>query len=395
MGIPAGLFAMDAATGETRRLLPAFDRSIGCDPGSDQSGPPGDAGPLVTEDGSILCIATDAGNAGVYSCREGEDLPHALICGDPFVIRSFDATADGRTIAYVATTPTCPPALFIWDGARSNLIFDPNTGICAGIEASPAERLVFQARDGTPIEGWVMKPAGFEEGSRYPLVMEIHGGPHSQYGNAFFHEFQCLCAKGFGVFYCNPRGSIGYGLQFAQAIKGDWCGIDASDLEDGAGFAGSLSWVDPSRLGVTGSSQGGYFTNWLISHTQAFKAAVTQRSMSNLYSKYGTADNGVTHDKVGMGGADLWTDEELLMERSPVRYAPNVRTPLLIIHSEADYRCPIEQAEQWYSALKRLGKAEVEFVRFAGENHELSRSGKPSNRVERLRRIVGWFEKRL
>lgn len=256
-------------------------------------------------------------------------------------------------------------------------------------------RVTFNHPDGTVLEGWVIMPRGFEKGKKYPLIMEIHGGPHTTYGNVFFHEFQVLAGHGFGVLYTNPRGSMGYGEDFARAVVGDWCGVDADDLEFMAREAIRMfDWVDPKRVGVAGGSQGGYFTNWLISHTDLFAAAVTQRSMSNLYSKYGTADNGWSHDKAGMGGRDLWDSEDFLMERSPIRYAPNVKTPTLIIHSDQDYRCPLEQAEQWYVALKRLG-VKTEMLLFHGENHELSRSGKPANRIVRLEAILEWFERFL
>ena len=230
---------------------------------------------------------------------------------------------------------------------------------------------------------------------KHPLIMQIHGGPHATYGNAFSHEFQMLAGAGFGVLYTNPRGSLGYGEDFARACVGDWCGIDASDLQFMAEQTVALTpWVDAARVGVTGGSQGGYFTNWLIGHTDMFKAAVTQRSMSNLYSKYGVSDIGWSGDRHGMGGKDLWEDEDFIMERSPIRYAPRVTTPTLIIHSDQDYRCPLEQAEQWYVALKRLG-VPAEMLLFHGENHELSRSGKPANRLVRLDAIQEWFKRYL
>jgi len=257
------------------------------------------------------------------------------------------------------------------------------------------KRVTFNHPDGTVLEGWVILPNGFEKGKKYPLIMEIHGGPHTTYGNVFFHEFQMLAGHGFGVFYTNPRGSMGYGEEFARVVVGDWCGVDAEDLEFMAREALRMfDWVDPERFGVTGGSQGGYFTNWLIGHTDLFAAAVTQRSMSNLYSKYGVADNGWSHDRAGMGGKDLWEHEDLIMERSPIRYAPNVKTPTLIIHSDQDHRCPLEQAEQWYVALRRLGVT-TEMLLFHGENHELSRSGKPANRIVRLEAILEWFERFL
>ncbi|MGI6666870.1 MAG: S9 family peptidase [Bacillota bacterium] len=253
--------------------------------------------------------------------------------------------------------------------------------------------VTFNHPDGTRLEGWVILPNGFEKGKKYPLIMEIHGGPHTTYGNVFFHEFQMLAGHGFGVLYTNPRGSMGYGEEFARAVVGDWCGVDAEDLEFMAREALRMfDWVDPKRFGVTGGSQGGYFTNWLIGHTDLFAAAVTQRSMSNLYSKYGVSDIGWSGDRAGMGGKDLWDHEDFIMERSPIRYAPNVKTPTLVIHSDQDFRCPLEQGEQWYVALKRLGVT-TEMLLFHGENHEISRSGKPANRIVRLEAILEWFER--
>ena len=238
-----------------------------------------------------------------------------------------------------------------------------------------------------------MKPAGFEDDKKYPVVVQIHGGPASTVGEAFSHEYQLMASRGYGVFYMNFRGSKGYGEQFAYAIIGDWGGCEFRDIMAGVDYVEKLDWVDPSRIYVTGGSFGGYETNWIVTKTHRFRAAVTQRSISNMYTKYGVSDIGWYGNKAGMGGADLWDAEEFIMSRSPIRYAPLVRTPILIIHSEQDLRCPMEQAEQWYTALKRLGKVDVEFVRFAGENHELSRSGKPLNRIDRLEHIIGWFDR--
>lgn len=296
-------------------------------------------------------------------------------------------------------------------GARTRLT-DLNAAWLEEVQLSTVERATFPSVEGGTIEGWLMKPFGFKEagnavdgaggvtgaatggagGRRYPVVLEIHGGPHSTYGSAFMFEFQLLCARGYGVFYTNPRGSVGYGDAFANRVCGDWAGIDYQDLMAAADFLETVPWVDRRRIGVTGGSQGGYLTNWLVGHTTRFAAAVTQRSMSNLYTKFGVSDIGWYGDKAGMGEADLWDREDFIMERSPIRYAKKVRTPILIIHSDQDYRCPLEQGEQWYVALKRLGVT-TEFVRFTGENHELSRSGRPRNRLERLERIVGWFER--
>ncbi|MBX6724058.1 MAG: S9 family peptidase, partial [Dactylosporangium sp.] len=260
---------------------------------------------------------------------------------------------------------------------------------------SVPEHFTYEGEGGQELDAWIMKPLGLSEGERAPLVLEIHGGPHTAYGHCFFHEFQVLAARGMGVLFTNPRGSTGHGEAFTRACVGDWGGQDYRDIMAGVDAAlKRYAWIDPDRLGVTGGSYGGYMTNWIVGQTDRFRAAVTQRSISNLYSMYGTSDIGFHFNRRELGEAELWEAEERIMERSPIRYARNVATPLLIIHSEEDYRCPMEQAEQFYVALKRLGKT-VEFLRFAGETHELSRSGKPANRKERLERMAAWFERYL
>ena len=269
-----------------------------------------------------------------------------------------------------------------------------NEDLLSGLKLSEIEPFFFTAPDGVELEGWLMKPGDFDPERKYPAVVEIHGGPASTYGNSFFHEFQVLTSVGYGVFFCNPRGSVGYGEWFAQQVIGHQAGMDYQDIMALRAYLDKVEWVDSDKVGVTGGSYGGYMTNWIVGHTDEFAAAVTQRSISNWYTKFGTSDIGFSGNKKGMGMRDLWDSENFLMERSPIRYAPKINTPILIIHFEQDYRCPIEQAEQWYLALKRLGKT-VEFVRFAGENHGLSRSGKPWNRRERLYHIVRWFDEHL
>ncbi|HHY11941.1 MAG TPA: S9 family peptidase, partial [Firmicutes bacterium] len=269
-----------------------------------------------------------------------------------------------------------------------------NEEVLSELQLSQPEYFLFTASDGVELEGWLMKPINFEPGKKYPVVVEIHGGPAVTYGLAFFHEFQVLASNGYGVFYCNPRGSLGYGEWFAQQVIADQGGMDYQDIMALRNYMDTVEWADSGKVGVTGGSYGGFMTNWIVGHTDRFHAAVTQRSISNWYTKYGTSDIGFYGNRKGMGMRDLWDSEGFLMERSPIRYAPNVNTPILIIHAEQDYRCPMEQAEQWYIALKRLGKT-VEFARFAGENHELSRSGKPWNRRERLRHILRWFGEHL
>jgi dipeptidyl aminopeptidase/acylaminoacyl peptidase len=249
----------------------------------------------------------------------------------------------------------------------------------------------FSVKSGTAtVDGWVMKPPGFRKGRKYPAILEIHGGPHGQYGYAFFHEMQYFAAKGYVVVFSNPRGSTSYGLKHRNCIQADWGNLDYKDCMKVADWLFSRSYVDKKRVGVTGGSYGGYMTNWMVGHTQRFRAAVTQRSVYNMESMFGTSDVGYLFEHEF--GGNPWKNVAALRRQSPYAFAKNIKTPLLIEHEEEDHRCPIEQGEQLFTALKLLGR-EVEMVRFEGESHGLSRGGRPQNRAERLRRIVGWFDR--
>lgn len=385
---------INIVSGDNVNLLPDFAHYIGNSIGGDVRFDSGNSAPLVSADGKqVHFLSTIGGSCYLYSldCVSGEV---TKVFGEgQMVVTSFDMCA-GKLLLNAAT-PSSPGDLW-WGSTAGELkqITALNQKLFIDAYIGTPETIHFTHPDGTQLEGWLIKPLGFRDGETYPLVMEIHGGPHTTYGNVFFHEWQMLAGHGMGVLYTNPRGSLGYGEAFSRAVVGDWCGVDARDLQFMAEETAKLPWVDKARIGVTGGSQGGYFTNWLIGHTDMFAAAVTQRSMSNLYSKYGVADNGWNGDRYGMGGRDLWEDEDFIMERSPMRYARNVKTPTLIIHSDEDYRCPLEQAEQWYVALRRLG-VKVEMLLFHGENHELSRGGRPANRIVRLEAILDWFQRHL
>jgi dipeptidyl aminopeptidase/acylaminoacyl peptidase len=236
-----------------------------------------------------------------------------------------------------------------------------------------------------------MKPVGYQPGVQYPAILEIHGGPHVAYGYTFMHEFHLLCAAGYAVIFTNPPGSQGYGQEFVIQTHHDWGGADYRGIMAAVDHVSQYDFIDTERLGVTGGSYGGYMTNWIIGHDQRFKAAVTQRSTSNRFSMFGTSDVGFMNGQFEFK-ENPWDNPEFYLERSPITYVNNINTPLLIIHSEEDYRCPIEQGEQLFTALKWL-RREVVFVRFPNENHELSRSGQPRHRAERLEHIVNWFKK--
>jgi dipeptidyl aminopeptidase/acylaminoacyl peptidase len=223
--------------------------------------------------------------------------------------------------------------------------------------------------------------------------MQIHGGPHAMYGYALFHEMQVMASRGYGVVFCNPRGSSGYGEEFTGVTRGTWGESDMPDVIAAVEAATELPWVDSDRLGITGGSYGGYLTNWIIGHDTRFKAAVTQRCVSNFHSFVGTSDIGYDFGVYEFDGTP-WSDAEKLLKHSPISYVENIETPLLILHAEHDLRCPIEQAEQMFTALRYLGK-EVAFVRMPDESHDLSRSGTPSRRVARLQHLIGWFDNHL
>ena len=261
------------------------------------------------------------------------------------------------------------------------------------VELVQPEAIVYQGAKDWDVHGWLMKPAGYVEGQKYPLIVEIHGGPATMYANSFFHEMQLLAAEGYGVLYVNPRGSHGYSQQFVDAVRGDYGGGDYADIMAGLDYVlAENEWIDTARLGVTGGSYGGFMTNWIVGHTNRFKAAVTQRSISNWVSFYGVSDIGYYFSD-WQHGADM-SDVDRLWNLSPLKYAGNVETPLLILHSENDLRCPIEQAEQLYITLKSMGK-ETEFVRFPDADHNLSRAGIPNLRIARLTEITEWFKKYL
>jgi dipeptidyl aminopeptidase/acylaminoacyl peptidase len=223
------------------------------------------------------------------------------------------------------------------------------------------------------------------------MIVEIHGGPRSAYGNSFMHEFQLLAGQGYAVMYINPWGSGGYAEDFQTGLPEHYGEQDYLDIMEAVDHCiKTYDFIDTAHLGVLGGSYGGFMTNWIITHTDRFRAAVTMRSISNWVSFFGTSDIGWTFGLREMGGVP-WIDEEKYMSKSPIRYVKNVKTPTLILHSEEDYRCPMEQGEQLFTALKFLG-VPTELVRTPGENHELSRSGKPKHREIRLEHILRWFK---
>ncbi|MCK4666178.1 S9 family peptidase, partial [Candidatus Dependentiae bacterium] len=258
------------------------------------------------------------------------------------------------------------------------------------------EEVWFKGPSGKQLQGWILKPPGFKKNKKYPSILEIHGGPRTQYGNLFMHEFYFLAANGYVVYFCNPRGSTGYGEEHSKEITNNWGTVDYKDIMTWTDYISKKSYIDKKRMGVTGGSYGGYMTNWIIGHTHRFNAAVTQRSVSNLISMWGSSDfNWVIQEE--FGGKPPWLSSGILenyWRQSPMKYIKNAKTPTMVIHSENDLRCDIEQGEQVYVALKYLD-VDTEFIRFPGEPHGLSRTGRTDKRIARLKHILRWFDKYL
>lgn len=385
------LWSFPAAGGDGVDLLGDWDRTVGSVVMSDMRAQAQTIPPVWTPDGArVHFVATDQGTANAYSVpTSGGDVRAVTLGMHQIVSLTYDR--DVRRFAAIRATATEPGEVVVGEaGGALRSVTRANAAFLASRWIGEPERVEVEGAGGWRIEGWLLRPRGFDSAKRWPLVLEVHGGPHAAYGNAFFHEFQVLAGRGYAVLYLNPRGSHGYGDHFVQACIGDWGGDDYKDLMAGVDHALSLGWVDPDRLYVTGGSYGGFMTNWIVGHTDRFRAAVTQRSISNNVSAFGTSDIG-WHFWESEHGGTPWRDPEKLIERSPLTYVENVRTPLLILHAERDLRCPIEQAEQLFVALKVLGREAV-FVRYQDDNHDLTRGGKPRNRIDHCRRIVDWFD---
>lgn len=245
--------------------------------------------------------------------------------------------------------------------------------------------------EGLEIGGWVMKPKDFDPSKRYPAVLDIHGGPKTVYGPVFMHEMQLWASMGYFVFYCNPKGGDGRDNEFAD-IRGEYGETDYRNLMDFTdAVLAAYPQIDPARVCETGGSYGGFMTNWIIGHTDRFCCAASQRSISNWLGFYGVSDIG-WYFAGDQCASTPWNNMELMWSRSPLKYALQAKTPTLFIHSDEDYRCPMQEGLQMYSALAEHG-VETRLCLFHGENHELSRSGKPKHRIRRLCEITDWFEK--
>ena len=281
--------------------------------------------------------------------------------------------------------------LYAFDGELKQLS-DFNTEVLKGVYVAKPEKMTVKSC-GWDIDGWVLKPYGYDETKKYPAVLDIHGGPKTAYGEVFYHEMQAWANMGYFVFFCNPYGSDGKGNEFGD-LRGKYGTVDYQNIMD---FTDTVlekyPQIDREKVAVTGGSYGGFMTNWIIGHTDRFACAATQRSISNWVSFYGISDIGIVFGK-DQNARDIFTPEgvEKMWEQSPLKYVRNMKTPTLFIHSDCDYRCPIAEGYQLYTALKDKG-VDTRMCVFHGENHELSRGGKPLHRLRRLSEITDWIVK--
>jgi dipeptidyl aminopeptidase/acylaminoacyl peptidase len=347
------------------------------------------------EDGKALYFeAGDHGTSQIFRVDLAARRAAPVTSGDK-TYRAYDVASRTSKLAYAVNDPTHLDDLYVADlnGANPRQLTHLNAALWKQLTLVPVERVPYKGADGWDVDGFFMKPVGWEAGRKYPMVLTIHGGPAGQYGYDWYHEFQVYAAHGWAVFFTNPRGSTGYGEKFERGIELNWGGNDYVDVMAGVdAILAKYPWIDRDRLGVTGGSYGGFMTNWIIGHTTRFKAAVTLRSISNFVSDDGTRDGAYGH--ADDFGGDIFEKPEFYWARSPLRFANKVKTPTLVLHSDNDFRVPIEQGEQWFRALRHFG-VESEIVFFPRENHNLTRTGEPKHLVESINWQVYWFDKYL
>ncbi len=381
---------VDPATGE-RRWVNTYDRTHAPYPGAIAP---------IWDGESLLALVEDGGDVHfrrvpLVGGGDGE-----VILGGNRCVTGVSMA--GGVIAFTATDPTNQPELFVQTDGSERRLTGFGDAFTVRVPPRPYERLLVPSGGGAEVDAWIVTPPGFDPAMRYPALLTVHGGPFTQYGERFFDEVQLFAGAGYVVLLSNPRGSSGRDTAWGRAIAGPkdrqspgrgWGSVDFEDvmavLDEGLRRCPA---IDPERVGIIGGSYGGYMASWAIGHTDRFAAACSERAVNNLLSLEWASDI-ATGFRTQMGVTHLEDPTEYLA-RSPISYVSRIRTPVLVIHSEDDLRCPIEQGEQLFVALRLLGRP-VEFVRFPAENHELSRSGSPIHRVQRAEIILEFFAEHL
>jgi dipeptidyl aminopeptidase/acylaminoacyl peptidase len=361
--------------------------------------------PIWTSDGKgLIQVYTKEGKANLAvfdvpvsaDAEPGRAGVHDLTSGNQGVT-SFRATPDASKLIYVVSAPTRINDLFVLDratpGATPTQLTHVNDQLLSKLNLTEPEEIWYESFDGKRIQAWLQKPPNFDPHKKYPLILNIHGGPHVAYGHIFNHEFQWMAAKGYVVLYPNPRGSTSYGQEFGNIIQYHYPGDDYKDLMAGVDETIKSGYIDDKKLGVTGGSGGGLLTNWVVGQTNRFAAAVAQRDIAS-WEDWWYSDDFVLFQPTWFK-VPPFEDPQEYRARSPINYIKNVTTPMMFILGESDYRTPTGAGgEQMFRALK-FRKIPTVMVRFPNESHELSRSGQPWHRIERLQHIVGWFDRWL
>ncbi len=381
------VFVQPAGGNETARDLTGHtDKAVGELTIADVGGGGGESLVWSADSLRLFFPVSENGDTRVYSVPvDGGEL--TALTPEGHVVGGFSMAGD--TIAYTLGSSTVPAEVYVGDRQVSDL----NRAWSDEIALQAPISFALDAGDGGIVPGWFLLPPDFAADGTAPLVLYIHGGPHLQYGNSLFHELQWLAAQGYVVAYANPRGSKGYGEAHTKAIKGHWGDPALADVERVVDEAIARGYADPKKTAIMGGSYGGYLTAWAIGHTDRFACAIADRLVNNIHSMAGTCDFPWAHGTYYGGNA--WDDPADLWHNSPLAYAGKINTPLLLIHSDGDLRCPVSQAEELFAAL-RLQRKLVEFVRYPAEtSHGLSRNGPPDLRLDRLHRNLTWLDKYL
>lgn len=391
----SALWLYDLKEGNVVQLSEMLDMYVGnCMAGDSVMGEANQLPQWTKDSQGFYALVSDQGSTGIYYFSvEGLAYPVRL---EAEHITNFSLHPDESKLLLSRLSPVSPSELYeltLGEADLKQITFEHGEFLKEHVLSVP-EPFSFQSKEGDEVHGWFMKPSQMEEGKTYPLILEIHGGPHAMYGYTYFHEFQMLAAEGYAIVYINPHGSHGYGQMFSDRVRGSYGDVDYEDVMLAVDHVlKAYDFLDETRLGVTGGSYGGFMTNWIVGQTDRFHAAVTQRSISNWISFYGISDIGYYFTRWQIDG-NIYDSADKLWDRSPLKYVKQVNTPLLILHSDEDYRCPVDQAEQLFVALKELGK-DTRLVKFPKASHDLSRSGHPGQRIQRLTFIKDWFREKL
>jgi dipeptidyl aminopeptidase/acylaminoacyl peptidase len=376
---------------EAQCLTADYDFNVGSFTINDLPGSPAMMSPTWSKDSKqIYFQVVHHGNTILKSVSIDKEVKD--IIDDTGVVGSFTFDDSQSVLGYFHGNMKDVGQIWVYtlDTHTKKQLTHVNEDLFNSLDLGDIEEVWFKGAAGNNLQGWIIKPPGFKESKKYPSVLEIHGGPRVQYGNFFMHEFFYLAAQGYVVYFCNPRGGQGYGEEHSKSIWNKWGTVDYEDLMAWTDYMTEKKYIDKNAMGVTGGSYGGYMSNWIIGNTTRFKAAVTQRSVSNLTSMYGSSDFNWAFQHE-FGDEPPWENLENYWNQSPIKYIGNAQTPTLIIHSEQDLRADKEQGLQIFVALKKLG-IDTELVLFPDEPHGLSRGGRTDRRIARLHHISRWFD---